>query len=253
VTKENNMSGHSKWHSIKHKKGAVDAKRGKLFTKIIKEIIVAARMGGGDQDANPRLRTAVLKAKNANMPKDNVERAIKKGTGELEGVDYTEMTYEGYGPGGVALLIDVLTDNKNRTAAEIRHALTKGGGNLGETGCVSFQFSRKGVIAFDASKYKEDDILAAALDAGAEDVSNEDGIIEVLTSPEEFETVLKALDDAHFEHESAEVLKISDSMISLDMEKTRKAVKLIEALEDNDDVQNVYSNLSLPDDFTMDE
>lgn len=247
------MSGHSKWHSIKHKKGAVDAKRGKLFTKIIKEIIVAARMGGGDQDANPRLRAAVLKAKNANMPKDNVERAIKKGTGELEGVDYVEMTYEGYGPGGVALLIDLLTDNRNRTAAEIRHALTKGGGNLGETGCVSYQFKRKGIIAFDASKYSEDDILAVALDAGAEDVTNEDGIIEVLTSPDDFENVLKALDDAKFENESAEISKISDNMISLDPEKTKKAVRLIEALEDNDDVQNVYSNLSLPDGFSMDE
>lgn len=247
------MSGHSKWHSIKHKKGAVDARRGKLFTKIIKEIIVAARMGGGDPDANPRLRAAVLKAKNANMPKDNVERAIKKGTGELEGVEYIEITYEGYGPGGVALLIEVLTDNRNRTAAEIRHALTKGGGNLGETGCVSYQFSRKGVIAYDASKYSEDDILAVTLDAGAEDVTNEDGIIEVLTSPDDFENVLKALEDAHFEHESAEVLKISDNMISLDLEKTKKAVRLIEALEDNDDVQNVYSNLSIPDGLSMDE
>jgi YebC/PmpR family DNA-binding regulatory protein len=247
------MSGHSKWHSIKHKKGAVDAKRGKLFTKIIKEIIVAARMGGGDPDANPRLRAAVLKAKNANMPKDNVERAIKKGTGDLEGVEYIEITYEGYGPGGVALLIEVLTDNRNRTAAEIRHALTKGGGNLGETGCVSYQFRRKGVIAYDASKYSEDDILAVTLDAGAEDVTNEDGVIEVLTSPDDFENVLKALEDAHFEHESAEVLKISDNMISLDLEKTKKAVRLIEALEDNDDVQNVYSNLSIPDGLSMDE
>jgi len=247
------MSGHSKWHSIKHKKGAVDAKRGKLFTKIIKEIIVAARMGGGDQEANPRLRTAVLKAKNANMPKDNVERAIKKGTGDLEGVDYTEMSYEGYGPGGVALFIEILTDNKNRTAAEIRHILTKMGGNLGETGCVSYQFSRKGVIAFDASKYSEDDILAVALEAGAEDVTNEDGIIEVLTSPDDFENVVKALEDTKYEHESAEITKISDNMLSLDDEKTRKAIKLIDALEDNDDVQNVYSNLSVPAGFSMDE
>ena len=226
------MSGHSKWHSIKHKKGAVDAKRGKLFTKIIKEIIVAARMGGGDQDANPRLRAAVLKAKSANMPKDNVERAIKKGTGELEGVEYTEMAYEGYGPGGVALFIEILTDNKNRTAAEVRHTLTKYGGNLGENGCVAYQFSRKGIIAFDASKYKEDDILAVALDAGAEDVTNEDGVIEVLTDPDDFENVVKALEDAKFEHESAEITQISDNMISLEEDKTRKAIKLIEALED---------------------
>ncbi|MBN2533287.1 MAG: YebC/PmpR family DNA-binding transcriptional regulator [Spirochaetales bacterium] len=247
------MSGHSKWHSIKHKKGAADAKRGKLFTKIIKEIIVAARMGGGDLDGNPRLRAVVLKAKNANMPKDNVERAIKKGTGELGGVEYIEITYEGYGPGGVALLIEVLTDNRNRTAAEIRHALAKGGGNLGETGCVSYQFKRKGIIAIDASKYSEDDILSVALDAGAEDVSNDDGMIEVLTSPDDFENVLEALDKASFKHESAEILKISDTRISLDTEKTRKVVRLIETLEDNDDVQNVYSNLSIPDDFSMDE
>ena len=247
------MSGHSKWHSIKHKKGAVDAKRGKLFTKIIKEIIVAARMGGGDPEANPRLRAAVLKAKSANMPKDNVERAIKKGSGELEGVEYIEMSYEGYGPGGVALFIEILTDNKNRTAAEVRHILTKCGGNLGENGCVSYQFSRKGIIAFDAVKYKEDDILAVALDAGAEDVTNENGVIEVLTSPEDFENVLNALEGAKFENESAEITKISDNMISLDIEKTRKALKLIEALEDNDDVQNVHTNLSIPDGFTMDE
>ena len=247
------MSGHSKWHSIKHKKGAVDAKRGKLFTKIIKEIIVAARMGGGDQEANPRLRAAVLKAKNANMPKDNVERAIKKGTGELEGVEYTELSYEGYGPGGVALFIEVLTDNKNRTAAEVRHTLTKMGGNLGETGCVSYQFTRKGVIAFDASKYSEDDILAVALDAGAEDVTNEDGIIEVLTSPDDFENVVQALENAGYEYESAEITKITENMVSLDEEKTKKAVRLIDALEDNDDVQNVYSNLSIPAGFSMDE
>jgi YebC/PmpR family DNA-binding regulatory protein len=247
------MSGHSKWHSIKHKKGAVDAKRGKLFTKIIKEIIVAARMGGGDVEANPRLRTAVLKAKSANMPKDNVERAIKKGTGELEGVEYIEMSYEGYGPGGVALFIEILTDNKNRAAAEIRHILSKYGGNLGENGCVAYQFSRKGVIAYDASKYSEDDILAVALDAGAEDVTNEDGIIEVLTNPEDFENVVNALEAGNFTHESAEITKITDNMLSLDDDKTRKALKLIDALEDNDDVQNVYTNLSVPAGFSMEE
>jgi YebC/PmpR family DNA-binding regulatory protein len=247
------MSGHSKWASIKHKKGAADAKRGKLFTKIIKEIIVAARLGGGDPDGNPRLRSCLLKAKSANMPKDNVERAIKKGTGELEGVEYTEMTYEAYGPGGVAILIEILTDNKNRTAAEIRHILSKGGGNLGESGCVSYLFKRKGIIAFDSSKYKEDDILDAALEAGAEDVVNDGTSIEVTTEPDDFETVLEVLTKAGFENTFAEVSTIPDSTISLDHEKTVKAVKLIESLEDNDDVQSVATNLDLPDDFSLDE
>jgi len=247
------MSGHSKWHSIKHKKGAVDAKRGKLFTKIIREIIIAARLGGSDTDANPRLRTAVLKAKNANMPKDNVERAIKKGAGELEGVEYLEMNYEAYGPGGIAMLIEILTDNKNRTAAEVRHILSKGGGNLGETGCVSYQFKRKGVLTFDAKKYSEDDIFTVALDSGAEDVTNDGEIIEVLTEPDDFEKVVNSLTDAGFEYESAEVSKIADNNITLDQEKASKVIKLIDALEDNDDVQNVYTNLELPDDFKMDE
>jgi len=247
------MSGHSKWASIKHKKGALDAKRGKLFTKLIKEISVAARLGGGDIEANPRLRTAVLKAKFANMPKDNIDRAIKKGTGELEGVEYSELTYEAYGPGGVALLIDILTDNRNRTAAEIRNLLTKGGGNLGETGCVSYLFKRKGLITFDASKYKEDDILEVALEAGAEDVTNDGEIIEVTTEPEDFENVLDALTKAGFENQMAEITQIADTSVSLNEDKTRKALRLIEALEDNDDVQSVATNLDIPDGFTMDE
>ena len=247
------MSGHSKWASIKHKKGALDAKRGKLFTKLIKEISVAARLGGGDIEANPRLRTAVLKAKFANMPKDNIDRAIKKGTGELEGVEYSELTYEAYGPGGVALLIDILTDNRNRTAAEIRNLLTKGGGNLGETGCVSYLFKRKGIITFDSSKYNEDDILEVALEAGAEDVTNDGEIIEVTTEPEDFENVLDALTKAGFENQMAEITKIADASISLNEDKTRKALRLIEALEDNDDVQSVATNLDIPDGFTMDE
>ncbi|MCD6123256.1 MAG: YebC/PmpR family DNA-binding transcriptional regulator [Spirochaetales bacterium] len=247
------MSGHSKWASIKHKKGALDAKRGKLFTKLIKEISVAARLGGGDVEANPRLRTAVLKAKFANMPKENIDRAIKKGTGELEGVEYSELTYEAYGPGGVALLIDILTDNRNRTAAEIRNLLTKGGGNLGETGCVSYLFKRKGLITFDASKYKEDDILEVALEAGAEDVTNDGEIIEVTTEPEDFENVLDALTKAGFENQMAEITKIADASVSLNEDKTRKALRLIEALEDNDDVQSVATNLDIPDSFIMDE
>ncbi len=247
------MSGHSKWHSIKHKKSALDAKRGKLFTKLIKEISVAARLGGGDVESNPRLRTAVLKAKLANMPKENIDRAIKKGTGELEGVEYQELTYEAYGPGGVALLMNILTDNRNRTAAEIRNILTKGGGNLGETGCVSYLFKRKGIISFNANKYKEDEIFEIALEAGAEDVTNDGENIEVVTDPEDFETVLEALTEAGFENEMAEVMMVPETTISLDEEKTRKALKLIETLEDHDDVQSVATNLDIPAGFNFDE
>ncbi len=246
------MSGHSKWASIKHKKGAADAKRGKIFTKIIKEITVAARLGGGDIEANPRLRTIVLKAKAENMPKDNIERAIKKGTGDLEGVDYVEGTYEGYGPGGVAIMIDTLTDNKNRTAADIRSILTKNGGNLGENGCVSYLFQRKGLITFDAENYTEDEIFEAALEAGAEDVSTEDGIIEVITDPDDFNTVVETLQEAGFKTESAEITKIPDSTVTLTDEKTRKALRLIEKLEDNDDVQSVSTNLDIPEGFDPD-
>ncbi|MBN1798979.1 MAG: YebC/PmpR family DNA-binding transcriptional regulator [Spirochaetales bacterium] len=241
------MSGHSKWHSIKHKKGAADAKRGKVFTKLIKEIFVASRMGGGDIDANPRLRTAVLKAKSVNMPKDNIERAIKKGTGDLDGVTYEELTYEAYGPGGVALLINILTDNKNRTAAEVRNILSKGGGTLGESGCVSYMFKRKGIIVFDAAKYKEDDILGVALEAGAEDISADSDVIEVICEPEDFERGLNALTEAGFEQETAEISMIPDALVKLDAEKTEKALKLIDILEDNDDVQTVATNLELPD------
>lgn len=237
------MSGHSKWASIKHKKGATDAKRGKIFTKIIKEISIAARMGGGDIDANPRLRTAVLKARAANMPKDNIDRAIKKGTGDLDGVDYVEITYEAYAPGGVALLIETLTDNRNRTAADVRSMLSKAGGNLGETGSVSYMFHRKGVIALDAEKYDEDQVIESALDAGAEDVSTSDGVIEVTTDPADFEAVLNAFESAGFEHEMAEVMQVADTTMELDEEGVRKVLRLIENLEDHDDVQQVSSNL----------
>ena len=246
------MSGHSKWSSIKHKKGAADAKRGKIFTKIIKEISVAARLGGGDVDSNPRLRTAVLKAKSVNMPKDNMERAIKKGTGDLEGVDYIELVYEGYGPGGVALIIETLTDNKNRTAADVRSTLTKNGGNLGETGSVSYLFHRKGLIIFDTEKYSEEDIFEAALEAGADDVSTEGDVIEVLTSPEDFHTVVDALEAAGFENTSAELTLVPESTITLSLEKTAKALKLIDKIEDYDDVQSVSTNLEIPDDFDHD-
>lgn len=243
------MSGHSKWASIKHKKGALDAKRGKAFTKIIKEITVAAKMGGGDPDANPRLRTAILKAKAENMPKDNIDRAIKKGTGELEGVSYTEITYEAYGPGGVAILIETLTDNKNRTAADVRSILTKHGGNLGETGCVSYLFKRKGIITFDSSVYKEDDLINASLEAGAEDVENNGEEIDVATDPEGFETVLEELNRKGFQHLRADISMVPDTYVLLNNEKTAKALRLIERLDDHDDVQAVATNLDIPDDF----
>ncbi len=243
------MSGHSKWATIKHKKGAADAKRGQMFTKLIKEISIAARMGGGDHDSNPRLRTAILKAKAANMPKDNVERAIKKGTGELEGVNYEELTYEAYAPGGVAVLIEVLTDNKNRAAADVRNILNKAGGSLATAGAVSRLFKRKGIITFDGEKYTEDQIMEAALEGGAEDVTASDGIIEVTTTPEDFEAVLNALNAKNFESMSAEISMIPDAEVALDKDATSKVMKMIDRLEENDDVQNVYHNLEIPEDY----
>ena len=247
------MSGHSKWHTIKHKKGIADAKRGQAFTKLIKELSIIARQGGGDPDMNPRLRTTILKAKAANMPKENIDRAIKKGTGELEGVTYEEILYEAYGPGGVALLIDILTDNKNRAAAEIRNLLNKGGGNLGAAGSVAYLFKRKGLINYDASKYKEDDILAVAIDAGAEDVSNDGDSIEVTTSPEDFEAVVKAMEAKGFEHNGAEIARVADTNVTLENDKTEKALKLVEHLEDHEDVQSVATNLEIPAGFVMSE
>jgi len=243
------MSGHSKWATIRHKKGAMDAKRGKLFTKLIKEITVSARLGGGDIEANPRLRTAVSKARTNNMPKENIDRAIKKGTGELEGVDYIEMRYEGYGPGGVAIMVDALTDNRNRTASDVRSIFSKGGGNLGENGCVSYLFQRKGIIAYDAEQYSEDDVLEKALEAGAEDVETSGDSIEVSCAPEQFNQVLELMQSAGFEHRYAEISNIPDATVELDHEKTAKALKLIETLDDHDDVQSVSSNLEIPDDF----
>ena len=247
------MSGHSKWHTIKHKKGLADAKRGQMFTKLIKELSITARQGGGDPDMNPRLRTVILKAKAANMPKDNIDRAIKKGTGELEGVSYEEILYEAYGPGGVALLIDILTDNKNRAAAEIRNLLNKGGGNLGSAGSVAYQFKRKGIITYDASKYKEDDVLAVAIDAGAEDVSADADSIEVKTTPEDFEAVVKAMEAKGFQHTMAEIVRVADQTVTLDKDKTEKALRLVENLEEHEDVQNVATNLEIPADFVMSE
>ncbi len=247
------MSGHSKWATIRHKKGAADAKRGKLFSKLIKEITIAARLGGGELESNPRLRTAVLKAKGANMPKDNIDRAIKKGTGELGDAEFFEIVYEGYGPGGVALMIECLTDNRNRTAADVRSTLGKHGGNLGENGCVSYLFHRKGIIAYDASRYSEEEVFEPALEAGAEDVAVSGDTIEVTTAPDDFEAVFDAMTSAGFEHEVAEISNVPDSTVQLDNEKARKVLKLIELLEDNDDVQDVSTNLDLPDGFDPDE
>ncbi len=247
------MSGHSKWATIRHKKGAQDAKRGKIFTKLIKEITVSAKLGGGEIESNPRLRTAILKAKTENMPKDNIDRAIKKGTGELEGVEYVELTYEAYGPGGVAILIDAMTDNKNRTAADVRSMLTKNGGNLGETGCVSYLFQRKGIITFDASQYSEDEIFEAALESGAEDVSTQGDEFEVMTAPEDFADVLETMQKQGFTENSSEITRVPDALTALDNEKTAKALRLIERLDDMDDVQYVSTNLDIPDDFDPEE
>lgn len=241
------MSGHSKWATIKHKKGALDAKRGQMFTKLIKEISIAARMGGGDADGNPRLRTAVLKARAANMPRDNIERAIKKGTGELEGVNYEELTYEAYAPGGGAILIEVLTDNKNRAAAEIRNILTRSGSNLAVANSVARLFTRKGVLSYDGEKYTEDKIMEAAIEAGADDVVNEDGELVVYTDPASFESVLNAMNAAGFETDGAEISMIPESYVTPTKEDGSKIRKLIDKLEECDDTQNVYHNVELPE------
>ncbi len=246
------MSGHSKWATIRHKKGAMDAKRGKLFTKLIKEITVSARLGGGDIEANPRLRTAVSKARTNNMPKENIDRAIKKGTGELEGVDYTEIIYEGYGPGGVAIMVEALTDNRNRTAADVRSIFSKGGGNLGENGCVSYLFQRKGIIAYDLESYSEDEVLEKALEAGADDVETSGDSIEVTCAPEQFNQVLEFMQNEGFTHRYAEISNVPDATVELDHEKTAKALKLIETLDDHDDVQTVSSNIEIPEDYEFD-
>jgi YebC/PmpR family DNA-binding regulatory protein len=241
------MSGHSKWSSIKHKKGAADAKRGKIFTKLIKEITVAARMGGGDPDGNPRLRTAILAARAENMPKDNIERAIKKGTGELEGTSYEEANYEGYDPGGVAILIDCLTDNKKRTVAEIKHILDRHGGNLGEPGCVAWMFENKGMIVFERDKVDEDKLLSVALEAGAEDVKDEEAEFEVVMTPSDFEAVKKAFDDEGLIYVVAEVSMVPQNTIQLEGKKAEQMLNLMEALEDNDDVNHVYANFDISD------
>jgi YebC/PmpR family DNA-binding regulatory protein len=241
------MSGHSKWSSIKHKKGAADAKRGKIFSKLIKEITVASRLGGGDPDGNPRLRTAIYAAKAENMPKDNIERAIKKGTGELEGVAYEEASYEGYGPGGVAVLVDCLTDNKNRAVADVKHLFERNGGALGEPGCVAWIFEQKGLIVFDRDKVDEEQLLELALEAGAEDVREEETEFDVITDPSDFELVKKAVDDAGLSYTLSEVTMIPKNTVKVEGKKAQQMVNLMQALEDNDDVSNVYANFDISD------
>ena len=241
------MSGHSKWSTIKRKKGAADAKRGKAFTKIIKEIMVAARMGGGDANSNPRLRSAVLAAKAENMPRDNIDRAIKKGTGDLEGVNYEEITYEGYGPGGVAMLVHVLTDNKNRTVADVRHTFSKHNGNLGETGCVSWMFENKGLILVDKAGVDEDKLLEVALDAGALDVKDNGKEFEVMVSPANYEEVKKKIEEARFKPTFSEVTMVPQTTIKLAGKEAEQMLKLMEGLEDSDDVQKVYGNFDIAD------
>jgi YebC/PmpR family DNA-binding regulatory protein len=236
------MSGHSKWATIKHKKGATDAKRGRIFTRLIKEITIAAKSGGGDPDGNPRLRTAILAAKAENMPADNIKRAIQRGTGELEGLSYEELTYEGYGPGGVAIIIEVLTDNKNRAVSEVRHAFSKNGGNLGADGAVSWMFTKKGVIAIDKDAANEDKLMELVLESGAEDLNDEGTHWEILCDPKDFEAVTKALADAKIKPESAEITKIASTYTKLEGSQANAMMRLLETIEDLDDTQNVYSN-----------
>jgi YebC/PmpR family DNA-binding regulatory protein len=241
------MSGHSKWATIKHKKGATDAKRGKIFTRLIKEITIASKFGGGDPDGNPRLRTAIAAAKAENMPAENIKRAIQRGTGELEGVSYEEITYEGYGPGGVAVIIDVLTDNKNRAVSEIRHAFSKNGGNLGAEGAVAWMFTKKGIIVIAKDAASEEKITEVVLDAGAEDLADEGDTWEVLCAPADYEAVTNALKAANIKPEHAEVTLIASTYTKLEGSQANAMVRLLEVLEDLDDAQNVYSN------FDMDE
>ncbi|MBU0961760.1 MAG: YebC/PmpR family DNA-binding transcriptional regulator [Proteobacteria bacterium] len=244
------MSGHSKWANIKHKKGAVDAKRGRIFTRLIKEVTVAARMGGGDPDGNPRLRSAIATARSENMPKDNIIRAIKKGTGELEGEVYDEILYEGYGPGGVAVLVECMTDNRNRTVADVRHYFAKSNGNLGESGCVAWMFDKKGVILVDKATISEDKLMELALEAGAEDVVEEDEQFQVVTTPEDFDEVRESLEKEGVVFEEASVTMVPQNIVEVTEEKPAKALlKLLENLEDHEDVQNVHANFDIDDEL----
>ena len=241
------MSGHSKWSTIKRKKGAADAKRGKIFTKLIREIATAARMGGGEPDANPRLRLAIEKARQANMPKDNIERAIKKGTGAGEGEAYEEVVYEGYGPGGTAIFIETLTDNKNRTVGEVRHVLTKHGGNLGASGCVAYLFEKKGLISFDLEGIDADALLETALEAGADDVVESEDLVEVVTTPADFEAVSGALAGAGFESQQAEITMQPSTTVALEGKEAETMLRVADALDDLDDVQAVHANFDISD------
>ena len=246
------MSGHSKWATIKHKKGALDAKRGKIFTRLIKEITMAAKSGGGDVEGNPRLRTAVAAAKAENMPADNIKRAIQRGTGELEGVSYEEITFEGYGPGGVALLVEVTTDNRNRTVSEIRHAFTKGGGNMGEAGSVSWMFQKKGSIIIPKTKAKEDDLMNIVLEQGGDDLNDDGENWEITTPPSAFDTVLEAVKKSGAEVAHSEVGMVPTTYVKLEGSAANTMIRLLETLEDQDDVQNVYSNFDV-DQKTLEE
>jgi YebC/PmpR family DNA-binding regulatory protein len=242
------MSGHSKWHSIKHKKGAADAKRGKIFTRLTREVTVAARDGGGDVDMNARLRKAVADAKAANMPNDNIERAIKRGTGELEGVSYDEITYEAYGPGGVAILIETMTDNRNRTVAELRHLLSKNNGNLGESGSVSYMFDRKGYIVVDKKQKSEEELFEIAIEAGAEDLKDDGDNFEIFTEQESFDEVKKAMEEAGVETEVAEISMIPQTFVKVEGADAKSMLKLYDVIDDHDDVQNVYANFDIDED-----
>jgi YebC/PmpR family DNA-binding regulatory protein len=239
------MSGHSKWHSIKHKKALIDSKRGRAFTKLIKEITIAARIGGGDPDGNPRLRKAISDAKGVNMPVDNIKRAVQKGTGELEGGQLEEITYEGYGPAGVAMILDVVTDNRNRTVGEIRHVFSKNGGNMGEAGCVSWMFAKKGCIVVESSRVDEDTLMSLALDSGADDFKSEGSTYEVYTTPESFEGVLGAIKGKGIETLSAEISMIPQTTVKVEGKTAQQVVKLMEALDEHDDVQHVYANFDI--------
>jgi len=241
------MSGHSKWATIKHKKAAVDARRGKVFTKLIRELTSAARMGGGDADSNPRLRTAVAAAKTANMPSDTIQRAIKKGTGELPGEVYEEITYEGYGAGGVAILVDVLTDNKNRTVAEIRHLFAKHGGNLGETGCVAWMFARKGLITLNTHQIDEDTLLELVLEAGGDDIKTEADAYEIVTAPEAFEDVRSTLEQKGLTFDVAEVTMMPQNTVPVEGKQAEQVLRLMEALDDQDDVRKAHANFDISD------
>ncbi len=239
------MSGHSKWASIKHKKAAQDAKRGKIFTKIIRELSIAARMGGGEPDTNPRLRKAIADAKAVNMPADNIKRAIMKGTGQLEGVSYEEFAYEGYGPGGVAIYVEVLSDNRNRTVSELRHIFTKNSGHIGESGCVAWMFNRKGYIVVEQEKASEDELLEIILDVGAEDLREDGSNYEIFTPPEEFEAVVNALKEHDIELAASNLGYIPQNYIKLEGKQAQQLLKLMEELEDHDDVQNVWANFDI--------